>query len=52
MSGDAETSFFGDWLFPMLMNGQVSVAEAEEQVQEELGMVAERAREKYFKLKK
>lgn len=37
-----ELSSLRDWLLPMLMNGQVSVAEAEEQVQEELGMVAER----------
>lgn len=42
-----ELSSLRDWLLPMLMNGQVSVAEAEERVEEELGMVAEREREKY-----
>lgn len=44
-----QLSSLRDWLLPMLMNGQVSVAEAEEKVQEELGMVAERAREEYGK---
>jgi Restriction endonuclease S subunits len=42
-----QLSALRDWLLPMLMNGQVSVAEAEERVEEELGMVAERGR---FKL--
>jgi hypothetical protein len=36
-----------DWLLPMLMNGQVTVGDAEEMVEGELGMVAEREREKY-----
>jgi type I restriction enzyme, S subunit len=39
---------FRDWLLPMLMNGQVSITEAEERVEEELGMVAE-GRESYKK---
>ncbi|GMQ30777.1 restriction endonuclease subunit S [Algoriphagus confluentis] len=43
-----ELSTLRDWLLPMLMNGQVSVADAEERVEEELGMVAER-RESYKK---
>lgn len=30
-----------DWLLPMLMNGQVTVVDAEEMVEEKLGMVAE-----------
>lgn len=42
-----QKSSLRNWLLPMLMNGQVSVAEAEERVEEELGMVAEREREKY-----
>lgn len=43
-----ELSTLRDWLLPMLMNGQVRVAEAEERVEEELGLVAERERERYF----
>jgi type I restriction enzyme S subunit len=42
-----QLSSLRDWLLPMLMNGQVTVAEAEERVEEELGMVAEKEREKY-----
>ncbi|MFC3417582.1 restriction endonuclease subunit S [Algoriphagus hitonicola] len=42
-----QLSSLRDWLLPMLMNGQVSVAEAEERLEEELGMVAEREREEY-----
>lgn len=42
-----QLSSLRDWLLPMLMNGQVSVAEAEERVEEELGMVAEPEREEY-----
>lgn len=42
-----ELSSLRDWLLPMLMNGQVTVAEAEERVEEELGMVAEKERFKY-----
>jgi type I restriction enzyme S subunit len=37
-----ELSKLRDWLLPMLMNGQVRVEEAEERVEEELGMVVER----------
>lgn len=36
-----ELSSIRDWLLPMLMNGQVSVGEAYEQVEKVLGMVAE-----------
>lgn len=36
-----QSSSLRDWLLPMLMNGQVTVAEAEERVNGELGMVAE-----------
>lgn len=42
-----QLSTLRDWLLPMLMNGQVNVAEAEDLVEEELGMVAEREREEY-----
>lgn len=42
-----QLSSLRDWLLPMLMNGQVSVAEAEERMEEELGMVAEPEREEY-----
>jgi type I restriction enzyme, S subunit len=42
-----QLSALRDWLLPMLMNGQVTVAEAVERVEEELGMVAEREREEY-----
>jgi type I restriction enzyme S subunit len=42
-----ELSRLRDWLLPMLMNGQITVTEAEERVEEELGMVAEKEREKY-----
>lgn len=42
-----QLSSLRDWLLPMLMNGQVSITEAEERVEEELGMVAEREREEY-----
>jgi type I restriction enzyme S subunit len=38
-----------DWLLPMLMNGQVTVEDAEERVNEELGMVAEEERGRYGK---
>jgi type I restriction enzyme S subunit len=43
-----ELSSLRDWLLPMLMNGQISVADAEERVSEELGMVAEE-KERYEK---
>ncbi|WP_373397232.1 restriction endonuclease subunit S [Algoriphagus halophilus] len=36
-----ELASLRDWLLPMLMNGQVTVADAEEIVKEKLGMVAE-----------
>ena len=36
-----ELTSLRDWLLPMLMNGQVTVADAEEMVEEKLGMVAE-----------
>ena len=36
-----ELATLRDWLLPMLMNGQVTVADAEELVDEKLGMVAE-----------
>lgn len=36
-----ELASLRDWLLPMLMNGQVTVADAEEMVEEKLGMVAE-----------
>ena len=36
-----QLSHLRDWLLPMLMNGQVSVGKAYEQVEEVLGMVAE-----------
>lgn len=39
-----ELSALRDWLLPMLMNGQVKVAEAEGTLEQELGMVAERTR--------
>lgn len=42
-----QLSALRDWLLPILMNGQVTVTEAEERVEEELGMVADREREKY-----
>ncbi|REG82027.1 restriction endonuclease subunit S [Algoriphagus antarcticus] len=44
-----ELSSLRDWLLPMLMNGQISVADAEERVSEELGMVAEGERGRYGK---
>jgi type I restriction enzyme S subunit len=44
-----ELSSLRDWLLPMLMNGQVTVADAEEIVNEELGMVAEGERGRYEK---
>ncbi|MFY9311455.1 MAG: restriction endonuclease subunit S [Bacteroidia bacterium] len=40
-----------DWLLPMLMNGQVKVKDAENIVEEKLGMVAE-SEEKYSKMVK
>jgi type I restriction enzyme, S subunit len=46
LTQNQQLSSLRDWLLPMLMNGQVTVAEAEEWVEEELGMVAEE-REKY-----
>lgn len=42
-----QLSSLRDWLLPMLINGQVSVDEVEERVEEELGMVAEPEREEY-----
>ncbi|MEB2774984.1 restriction endonuclease subunit S [Algoriphagus sp. D3-2-R+10] len=36
-----ELASLRDWLLPMLMNGQVTVPDAEELVEEKLGMVAE-----------
>lgn len=36
-----ELASLRDWLLPMLMNGQVTVVDAEEMVEEKLGMVAE-----------
>lgn len=36
-----ELASLRDWLLPMLMNGQVTVADADERVEGELGMVAE-----------
>lgn len=36
-----ELASLRDWLLPMLMNGQVTVADAEVMVEEKLGMVAE-----------
>lgn len=42
-----QLSSLRDWLLPMLINGQVTVAETEERVEEELGMVAEKERSKY-----
>ncbi len=36
-----ELASLRDWLLPMLMNGQVTVADAEEMLEEKLGMVAE-----------
>ena len=44
-----ELSSLRDWLLPMLMNGQVTVEDAEERVNEELGMVAEGERGRYEK---
>jgi len=44
-----ELSALRDWLLPMLMNGQVTVADAEERVNEELGMAAEEERGRYGK---
>jgi type I restriction enzyme S subunit len=44
-----ELSSLRDWLLPMLMNGQVTVMDAEERVSEELGMVAEGERGRYEK---
>jgi type I restriction enzyme S subunit len=44
-----QLSSLRDWLLPMLMNGQISVMDAEERVSEELGMVAEGERGKYEK---
>jgi type I restriction enzyme S subunit len=44
-----ELSSLRDWLLPMLMNGQISVMDAEERVSEELGMVAEGERGRYEK---
>ena len=35
------STLFRDWLLPMMMNGQVTVADEEEHVDEELGLVAE-----------
>jgi type I restriction enzyme S subunit len=42
-----QLSSLRDWLLPMLMNGQVTVKDAEQIIEGELGMVAEREREKY-----
>lgn len=36
-----ELSALRDWLLPMLMNGQVKVAEKDEQIEQKFGMVAE-----------
>lgn len=36
-----ELASLRDWLLPMLMNGQVTVGDAEQMVEEKLGMVAE-----------
>ncbi|GAB3221283.1 hypothetical protein GCM10027454_13600 [Algoriphagus aestuariicola] len=47
-----QLSSLRDWLLPMLMNGQVTVAEAKEQVEEELGIVAEGERKPYYNLEK
>jgi type I restriction enzyme S subunit len=44
-----QLSSLRDWLLPMLMNGQISVMDAEERVSEELGMVAEGERGRYEK---
>jgi type I restriction enzyme S subunit len=44
-----ELSSLRDWLLPMLMNGQISVMDAEERVSEELGMAAEGERGRYEK---
>jgi type I restriction enzyme S subunit len=44
-----QLSSLRDWLLPMLMNGQVTVMDAEERVSEELGMVAEGERGRYEK---
>jgi type I restriction enzyme S subunit len=44
-----ELSSLRDWLLPMLMNGQVTVDDAEEIVNEGLGMVAEGERGSYEK---
>jgi type I restriction enzyme S subunit len=44
-----ELSSLRDWLLPMLMNGQVTVENAEEIVNEGLGMVAEGERGRYEK---
>ena len=40
MNENQKLSELRDWLLPMLMNGQVTIGEAEKQV-ENLGMVAE-----------
>lgn len=47
-----QLSTLRDWLLPMLMNGQVTVTDADERVEEELGMVAEPERDMYYKTKK
>lgn len=39
-----------DWLLPMLMNGQVAVADAKEMVNEQLGMVVESPADNQLKL--
>jgi type I restriction enzyme S subunit len=44
-----QLSSLRDWLLPMLMNGQVTVEDAEEIVNEGLGMVAEGERGRYEK---
>jgi type I restriction enzyme S subunit len=49
LTQNQELSSLRDWLLPMLMNGQISVMDAEERVSEELGMVAEGERGKYEK---
>ncbi|MES2380781.1 MAG: hypothetical protein V4538_07055 [Bacteroidota bacterium] len=36
-----QLSSLRDWLLPMLINGQVTVGEAEEMVEEQYGMVTE-----------
>jgi type I restriction enzyme S subunit len=46
-----ELASLRDWLLPMLMNGQVTIKDANERVEEELGIVAE-GKEEYNKILK